>query len=203
MKVKPYVLGSVRNTQAWNEIADLLNLHVVIVREAYMARWCAPVQARDFIDLVKRGEITREEVVEAADCFMEFPLEELDRREAASLELSQENDFSDRLDYKLKQIIEVVELVFERLLQLDDQFDVGRTPEVIELRRGRECSEGVLLFREQHFAVLHLARKAVNQWRIAAHGDDLIVALVVVPDPQFTHFDLRNVDHCVVVRLRI
>lgn len=107
MRVRPYELRSVRNKLAWQDIATQLGLHITIVKEAYFSKWCTGVQAIDFISLVKKGEITREQIVEDGCDFMEMPIAELDRREAEALKDSQDSDFSDLVSYRLKAIVQV------------------------------------------------------------------------------------------------
>ncbi len=105
MKTIPYELFSVRRSRRDKELSDKLNLHPVIVREAYINRWWQ--SGSYFYDNVMKGEITREEVIAEAKDFMEMPDVELERRETKWQESSKENDFCDIMNYRLKQIIEV------------------------------------------------------------------------------------------------
>lgn len=107
MNVKPYVPHSVRSKQFWKKLADKLNFHPAFVWEAYMNKWCCGVGARDFHQLVMTGEITRDEVIEAGEDFLEVPISELDRRQIEHEKWAKENDFTDLLNYHLKQHIQV------------------------------------------------------------------------------------------------
>ncbi len=107
MKTLPYELGSIRSKRFWQEIADKLELHVTIIKEARINKYWQ-TDSRDFGNLIKRGEITREQIMEAASDFLEMPDIELNRRQMESEKCGIENDDDmDLLNYRLKQIIEV------------------------------------------------------------------------------------------------
>ena len=70
-------------------------------------RWYRSYQTNEFLAHLCSGEIPRDEVVKAATDFMEIPISELDRREAEAFKDSQECDFGDLLNYRLKQLVQV------------------------------------------------------------------------------------------------
>ncbi len=106
MKTIPYELYSIRRARRDKELSDKLNLHPVIVREAYINRWWR-CDGSYFYDNVMSGKITREEVIAEAIDFMEMPDVELERRNQKAIGAQKENDFCDIMNYRLKQLIEV------------------------------------------------------------------------------------------------
>jgi hypothetical protein len=107
MKVKPYIKASVRTKKAWDNLAKMLDLHCTIVREAYFNRWFTSVDFGDFINLIETGEITRDDVIEAGEDWMEIPVSELDKMLVKKEKASLENDDSDLLHYRCKQLIQL------------------------------------------------------------------------------------------------
>jgi hypothetical protein len=102
MKVEPYVPFSTRIKSEWNEVSSFLGLPPVVIRKAYMDRWCRGVSRRQFFDLVKRGEIAKAEFDK-----VEMTQAEMDKEQAEWEESMRENDFCDLISYRLKQLIEV------------------------------------------------------------------------------------------------
>lgn len=100
----PYVPSSVRSKEAWEDVAKFVGLHPTQVREAYIQRWCAPIQSKDWIKLVKRGDITKADIEEVK---ISVPEKDWDVFHAEWCEAGKQNDFCDLLNYRLKQIIQL------------------------------------------------------------------------------------------------
>ncbi len=105
METLPYEPYSVRSKRAWQEIAEILNLHPVIIREAYINKYYQ--YSSSFFDYIKSGKISYANIIEAAEDFLEMPDIELDRRQKEWDKCSLENDFCDLMNYRLKDLIEV------------------------------------------------------------------------------------------------
>ena len=112
MNVKPYEKYSVRSPKMWKLAADKMGVHPVILRKLYVDRYCAPIAARDFIDLILKNKRNRDDqkfadrlVEELAE--IKMTPEEIAAKEASSQEAAEAMDFCDELSYRLKQLIQV------------------------------------------------------------------------------------------------
>lgn len=146
MKTQPYEKGSIRSKRAWEESAAIVGVHPVILRDVYIDRWCHAVQARNFLDCIKRNnekgflETVKAECAEAAKDWTD---ERIAEKEAQSQEFAEERDFSDLMDYRLKQLIEVGDEIraeeTKTFLSGGEYLTKGKLYKIVELRDDGLC----------------------------------------------------------------
>jgi len=109
MKCAPYEKQSIRGKRRWHQAASFLNMHPALLKEIYLDVWCTGIDAGDFIDYVLAGKkgFTRAELLEHPTKMDNWTKEQLDAKEANSQKWSEESDFCDLLNYRLKQLIRV------------------------------------------------------------------------------------------------
>jgi hypothetical protein len=102
MHCEPYEAKSIRVASLWDEITSLLGLHPAVVRRGQRERWRCGVSTLELLGLIKKGKIT----VRDFDG-ISLTKEQAEAEETSYREVIIEEDFSDLVLYRAKQLIEV------------------------------------------------------------------------------------------------
>ena len=113
MKTEPYEKFADRHNRIWSEAAKVLGVHPVVLREIYIQKWFVGMQSSDFLYLIHNGEQQsnrkqdwRKKVKEECEALGWTP-EQIAAKQAKSAEFEDDNEFTNILQYRLKQLIEV------------------------------------------------------------------------------------------------
>lgn len=111
MKTEPYETYADRHNRLWNKAANALGVNPTVLREVYIQNWFVGMQASDFLHYVQEGGKGRDKdwqkrVKEECDSLGWTP-EQIAAKEAKSAEFEDDREFSNILNYRLKQLIEI------------------------------------------------------------------------------------------------